>query len=53
LHPAKAKVSESDASARVRTGAILLIRLIVIFLRQLWVVGFAVRKVFAETAISV
>jgi hypothetical protein len=43
LHPAKAKVSAADAIARVRTDAILLIRLIVIFLRQLWVVGFAVK----------
>jgi len=43
LHPAKAKISEADAIARVRTEVILPIRLIVIFLRQLWVVGFAVK----------
>ena len=43
MHPANAKDSTKDAAARVRTDAVLLIRLIVIFLRQLWVVGFAVK----------
>jgi hypothetical protein len=43
LHPSKAKVRERDASARVRTDGIFIIWLIVIFLRQLWVVGFAVK----------